>query len=224
MTDASNTEWVIVIVIVLFGLLLVSSLVLGRLTMQVLVRLDSRGKGSSYRKWGVDIELFQPNSIVLLVGSGLFVIFSTIFTFVLAYLSTVLVSAGTTSRADQFHYTLLAALYAVAIGLMVEYWRVRRIVDKTRTLDDLRVVFHQRFSPSELLSMYEGLRSAPPLFWEEYADLPDDQVNQETNRSYRERATPYGHGRLIRDNRTVIVVAVLTLLLTAIVVVKQLFS
>ena len=113
-------------------------------------------------------------------------------------------------------------MYAAAIGLMVEYQRVRHIEDKTRTLDDLREVFHQRFRPSELLSMYEGLRSAPPLVWKEYADLPDDQINQETNRSYRERATPFGHSRSSRDNRLVLVVAVLTLVLTALVAGKEL--
>ena len=59
-------------------------------------------------------------------------------------------------------------MYAALIGLMVESERVKNITDMTKKLDDLKEAFHERFSISELLSMYEGLRPAPPLFWEEY--------------------------------------------------------
>ena len=115
-------------------------------------------------------------------------------------------------------------MYAALIGLTVRSERIKNIADKTKTLNNLKEVFHQKFSVSELLSMYEALRPAPPLFWEEYANLPDEQVTQETNRIYRERAAPYGHSQASKYNRTVIVVAVLTLLLTAILVAKELLS
>ena len=220
MTDASNTEWAFVVFF--FSLMSAYSFFLGSLASQVLFRLESRGKRSSYQKWGADKELFQPNSIVHLIGIGIFFMLSTVLTFSVAFLATDLVARGTTPSADRFLYTVFFAMSAVMIGFMVESRRVKHIKDKTRTLDDLREVFHQNFSPSELLSMYEGLRPAPPLFWEEYAGLPDDQVSDVTNRSYRERAAPYGLSRSSRYNRIVIVVAVLTLLLTTIVAAKEL--
>ena len=222
MTNASYTEWTFVIF--LLGLMSACSFAFGDLATQVILRLKIRGERSSYQKWGVAKELFRPNSIAWLVGWGIVVVISTVFTFFLAFVSTVLVAEGTTSGADRFQYTLIVAMYAALIGLMVESERVKNITDMTKKLDDLKEAFHERFSISELLSMYEGLRPAPPLFWEEYANLPDDKINHETNHSYRERAAPYGHSQSSKYNRIVIVVAVLTLLLTAILAAKELFA
>ncbi len=72
--------------------------------------------------------------------------------------------------------------------------------------------------------MYEVLHSAPQLFWDEYADLPDKEVSYDNNHRYRERAAPYGHSQSSRYNRIIITVAVLTLLLTAILAGKELLT
>ena len=222
MTDASNTEWASVILF--FGPMIASSFVFGQLATQVSLRLMSRGKRSSYQKWGVDKELFRPESIVWLIGSGVVAAISLILTFYLAFLSITLVTEATTTAIDRFQTTLLFAMYAVFIGFTVEYQRFKKIADMTKKLDDLKEPFHEKFPISELLSMYEELRPAPPLFWEEYAGLTDDQVSQQTNRIYRERAAPYGHSRSIRYSKIVIVVAALTLLVAAISAVKGLLS
>ena len=72
--------------------------------------------------------------------------------------------------------------------------------------------------------MHEALRPAPPLFWEEYACLPFYQVTVETNRSFRERAAPYGNNRSIRYNRIMIVVMLVTLPFVVIVPIYELLS
>ena len=222
MTDASNTEWASVVLF--FGLMIALSFAFGVFAIQVSLRLRSRGKRSSYQKWGVDKELFRPKSIVWLIGLGVAAAISLILTFYLAFLSTALVTEATTSAIDRLQTTLLFAIYAVFIGFMVEYQRFNEISEMTKKLDDLKAPFHEKFPISELLSMYEELRLAPPLFWEEYAGLTDDQVGQQTNRIYRERAAPYGRSRSIRYNKIVIVVAALTLLVAAISAVRGLLS
>ena len=214
MTDVSNTEWAVVIII--FAFMCGYSFVLGALTSQALLRLESRDKGLSYQKWGVTKELFQPKSVALLIGAGILSIVITTFAFYLAFLATELITEDTTTNNERLMYTLWAAIFVALIGFMIESRRVKQITDKTEKLDDLREVFHQRLSPAELLSVYEALSPAPPLFWEEYAGLPVEQVSKETNRRFREIAAPYGHSRSIRYNRIVIAVMLVTLLLAAI--------
>ena len=222
MTNTSYTEWAIVIF--LFGLMCAYSFAFGDLAIQALLRLKGRGRPSSYRKWGVDKDLFRPNSLIWVIAWGSVVIISTMFTFYIAYASTVLVADEATSAFDRFQYTLIFAMYFSLIGFTVESERVKKILDMTKRLDGLNEAYHHRFSVSELLSIYEALRPAPPLFWEEYASLSDEQITIETNRSFRERAVPYGHTQSSRYNRIVIVVATLTLLLTAVLAAKELLA
>ncbi len=220
MTNVSYMEWAVVIF--LFGLMCAYSFFLGDLATQVLLRLQSRGKISSYKKWGVYKELFRFDPLIWLIAWGAFVVISTVFTFLAAFLSTMLVAESTTSGFDRFQYTLVFAINAAFIGFAMEAQRIKNITDKTRALDDLRSVFHQRFSPSELLSIYEALRLTPRLFWEEYANLPDHQISQNTNRIFRARAAPFGHSQSSRYNKIVIVVAVITLVFTAVLAAKEL--
>ena len=68
-------------------------------------------------------------------------------------------------------------------------------LSKVRCLDGLRPVFHRRFPPSEIVSMYEAMDGASAILWREYVSLPDVQVTEVTNRRFRERALPYTLGR-----------------------------
>ena len=88
---------------------------------------------------------------------------------------------------------------------------------KRRELEKLRPVYRRRFPASELLSMYDCLSVAPPVFWEEYKDLPYMQVNEATNRKFRERAAPYaaqGGDALQRKTLIIAVAAVLVAVVT----------
>ena len=222
MSETTYTEWAIVVF--LFGFMCAYSFAFGGLAVQVALRLRIRGKETSFRKWGVEKEIFRPNSLVWVAVWGILVVLGTAFTFLLAFASTVLVTEDSTSGFDRFQYALTFAIYAAFMGLTFESERIKKITDMTRTLDNLRQTFHQQFSASELLSMYEALNPAPQLFWEEYAGLPDEEIGYNANRSYRERAAPYGHSQSSRYNRIIIAVAALTLLLTAILAAKELLT
>ena len=76
------------------------------------------------------------------------------------------------------------------------------------------MVFRAKFSVAEIWSMYESLRHAPALFWEEYKNLPDVEVNESNNHRFRERVAPYSHIRTNTYNKIMAVAAVLTVALT----------
>ncbi|MXZ90164.1 MAG: hypothetical protein F4W95_00580 [Chloroflexi bacterium] len=167
---------------------------------------------ASYLRWGMEREV-ENQAQTWLHG--------TMFP-VLVLLSFVTVSIFTTTLAPilteamGFLDTLgeLSVFWAVAFLVSI-IWVLQEhtIFDRKRqALDDLRPTYRQRFTPSELLSMYECLRAAPPLFWREYQNLPDVQVTEATNQKFRERAAPYSsRGSNVLQRRAFIaaVVAVL---------------
>lgn len=220
MNDATYTDWILVVFF--FGVMCMSAYSLGDAAIQTVLRIKSRERRSSYEKWGVSSDLLRPKSPLWFALLSVASILGTVLTFLIAFSSTVLVTGEATSNADRLYYTATFAMYALFVGSAIESQRIQKITVKVRALDDLRVVFHQRFSISELLSVYEALRFAPPLFWEEYSNLDDDQISHETNRSYCERAAPYVHSQSSRHTMMVIIVAVLTLILTSVLAAKEL--
>ena len=88
---------------------------------------------------------------------------------------------------------------------------------KRRELDSLRPVFHNRFPVSEILSMYECINAAPRIFWEEYTNLPDVQVNEATNRKFRERVASYAVRENTITQRTMLLVAVVTIIVAVLI-------
>ena len=85
------------------------------------------------------------------------------------------------------------AVIVFAIGIVKEFTRTEKIRTKIDRLDNLGPRFHQLFTKSELLSMYEALQFAPSTFWDEYSTLEKWEINENTNRKFREMAAPYQH-------------------------------
>ena len=222
MSDVGLASWGLVVF--LFGFMCLSSYELGGYVTQLIFRLRSRHRRPSYEKWGVVSDLFRPVSNAWFTVWGVFFLFATLFVGLLAFGSTALLIEETLPTRDQLYQTLTFAMYALFMGLMMESERINRITDKTSKLDDLREVYHERFKVSELLSMYECLKTAPPLFWDEYTKLSDEEISEDTNWSYRVRANPYSNLQSGRYTRVIIVVAILTLLLTGVSAAIQLFA
>ena len=86
---------------------------------------------------------------------------------------------------------LLYLPMVIWMGIQWGIWDLRYAEGRIARLESLRPIFHNKFTVTEILSMRECLRAAPDVFWEEYANLPDVQVNEATNRKFRERAAPY---------------------------------
>ena len=114
-------------------------------------------------------------------------------------------------------------LFWLVVFLLSVIWVLQELstLDRKRQhLDELRPVFHRRFSVSELLSMYECLKVAPRVFWDEYKDLPDVQVSDATNRKFRERAAPYEAKGGDTLQRKFLIIAVATVLLAVLTFVE----
>ena len=213
MTEVGWSHWVFVIF--LFGLMCIYAFLLARTVFQAALRMSKKTNRSLYRKWGVEEDLFWPHSGAGFIGLGILLVFGAVLTFIAALFSTLLITDASRVGEDQVYDTFNFFFIGFILGIVIEWQRFEKIHRKVKSLDGLREVFHDRFRASELLSVYENLRHSPPLFWKEYAQLPDEEVNEETNRKYRERAVPYGYSQSIKHNRIIIVVGALTLIVAA---------
>ena len=191
----------------------------GRVSFQVWLRLSKTDR-CLYVKWGVERDLFWPISRAQIIYRCAGYLFGTVIYLVIALFTVQLIvdswQMGT--------YTILSFLVCVlAIGFDFESQRFKDIRHKVKDLEDLREVFHNRFSVSDLLSVYESLEYAPRLFWKEYSDLPEEEVSEATNQKYRERAAPYRYSLSIKYNRILIVVAVLAIVVPSLLAVVNYF-
>lgn len=225
MANVDWSHWAVVIFF--FGLMCVYAFLLARIAFQVVLRLSKKINRSLYRKWGVEEDLLWPHPRAWFIGWGIGVALGALFTFVIALFSTLLITEPSRVGGDQIYDTFSFFFMGFILGAAVEWRRFEDLQRKVKRLDGLRDVFHNRFKVSELLSVYESLQHSPPLFWEEYTDLPDEEVNEETNRKYRELAAPYRYNQSSRHNRITIVVGALTLVvavLGAIFAAREFFS
>ena len=103
----------------------------------------------------------------------------------------------------------LVAFLSATAWVFLEHDAIDR---KRQELESLRSIYRRRFPVTELLSMYECLRVAPRIFWEEYKDLPDVQISEATNQKFRERAAPFSSSGGNTLQRRAIVIAVFAVL------------
>lgn len=213
MTEVGWSQWAVVIFF--FGIMCVYAFSLARALFQVLLRLSKKTDRSLYRKWGVEQDLFWPCPKILFMGWCILLVFGATFSFAVALSSTLLLTDASRVGGDQFYSTFTFFFLGFILGAAIESQRFEDVRRKIKRLEGLREAFHDRFSVSELLSVYESLQHSPPIFWEEYAQIPDEEINEETNRKFRERAVPYRYSQSSKHNRILMIVAVLTLLVGA---------
>ena len=226
MSNVSFSGWASIIFLLL--LLAAISFSFGHYAAQAIARLSTREKRLSLRKWGVERDLVSPTSlgcfIALGIALGLGIAFFAFLAFLVLMTPFSEVSIADIVGFSSWRITLSIVTYSFVLGFAMKYQPLSNTLEKIKELDNLRGVYHQRFKVSELLAMYEGLRHAPLLFWEEYSNLPDKEVNENTNSKYLERAAPYRYSQSSRYNRIVITVAVLTLLVTAVLAAKDILT
>ena len=221
MSDLNYSDWAIIAFIL--GLMVVYCFFFGHYLVQAIVRLDFRKRLPSYRKWDVERDVFWPMSPQWFVGLGIVnCLFTSIIILVALLIEIPRIGLPGIDN-DPKMFTIAIAFYAFFLGFSAKAQSIINIWEKIKKLEDLREVFGQRFGVVELLSMYESLRFAPQMFWEEYSKLPDEDINEETNRKYRELAAPYRYAQSSKHSRTVITVATGTLALTAVLVVIEVF-
>ena len=224
MSDENFVAWIFVVST--FGGMIFVAFKLGVYFTQGAFRVKSQKcekRLKSYEKWGVTTVLFRPDSLKKYVICTVCLLLLTALMALLALLSTTLVIEDSLPGAGDVSYTVIIAAYGVLLGVLVESERIRKITDMTTSLDALRRVFHLRFRPTELLSIYESLRFAPPKFWEEYSRLPAHEINPDTNHRYRQSASVYSNIQFGQYHRITIVVGVLTVFLAVASAAIQLF-
>ena len=91
-------------------------------------------------------------------------------------------------------------------------------------LDALRPMFRKRFPRSELLSMYQCMKEAPRILWQDYTRLPDTEVNEETNRKFRERAASFVVHSSATMQRISLTFAVAAILVSVGIAIPAIFS
>ena len=188
----------------------------GIYTIQLYVHFGHRKSNASFRKWGVESELFRQRRLRGFVLSGVLVIVFLAFTFFSALFSAVLVTETSSFTLNQVLFTLYVLVWAFTLGYFREMTRTADILQKVWRLDNLKDTFRQRFTASEILSMHESLLSGPPIIWEEYANLPDEAIGYETNDKYRKLVEPYRHRQFIGHNKTMVALTIVALLIAAI--------
>ncbi len=213
-------DWTLTII--LFAFMVAYTFLFGRFSVQAVARLFSKRK-SSYRKWGVERDLFWPMPLVWFILYGFVFAIGTIFFFWIAFASTTLLPGVSNIGAEQFWDTFVIAFYGLMIGVIVEMVKFSGIDRKVKDLDALRNTFLERSSISDLLATYEALRPAPKLFWEEFTQLPDEDIGEDSNFRFRERAAPYRYTQSRQHNLTILAIAALTLAVSALLGGIQLF-
>ena len=109
------------------------------------------------------------------------------------------------------------AIIVFMIGLAREFIRTEKIITKIDRLDNLGPRFHQLFTKSELLSMYEALQFAPSTFWNEYSALEKWEINRATNRKFRDMAAPYQYSNTRNIAKAALITSTIALIVALIV-------
>ena len=214
MNDVSYIEWALA---AFFYLLMAGNgWYVGVYSNQLLLRLSYRRSESSFKKWGVADDLLRHRNLKGFIVAGILILAFLSFTFFAALISSVLVTATSPFASDKILFTLYVVTWSFLFGYFREMTRTGDLLIKVKRLDGLKDLFHQRFTPSEILSMHEHLLSGPPIIWEEYANLPDEAIGHESNVKYRGLVEPYRHRQSVGHNRTMVVLTIIMLLIAAI--------
>ena len=139
---------------------------------------------SRYNHWGMEKEVFGESTLFWLMSGAVLGSLTIGGIFWLIAPATAPISVEPTTTAIYLAIFFWMPVY----GGMQDY---RNAENKRERLDALHPAFHARFPVSEILSMYECLRLAPAIFWQEYSKLPDGRINTATNQEFRTRVNSF---------------------------------
>ena len=174
---------------------------------------------STFDSRGIQFHDHRESRLILLqpVPLGWFIFETVLIAGIAAYLSLVtsrivifLINVYNVSD-DISKYAVALTVVAFATGFLKEFGRTNEITTKVDKLTDLHPRFRQLFTTAELLSVYEILRTAPDWLWEEYSKLEKWQINETTNRKYRELAAPYQHNEIRYINKAILAISIVAL-------------
>lgn len=221
MSNLNSSDWVIFVIVVV-GMAGYTYL-LGQHFSEAAGRWLFLGRHLVYQKWGVDRDVFWPNSRLQFIGLGILIGLGTGVMVGLAHFNDSPKAVAGEVGIGLYDLLVSVGSYGFIIGAVLKAQTVFRAHRQVEDLEGLGEVFHQRFARSELLSMYEALRLAPRLFWEEYSKLSEHEISEQSNNKYRMRAAPYLHKQSSRYSRLGISVATIALALSGLLWLIDLF-
>lgn len=226
MNTTDITGWVFVAVS--FGLLALACYSFGSYCSQATARLKitKREVRACLTKWGVEGDVYWPANAVRFVGRGILHALGVCVTSAISLIASVVIAEGFDTSAllagapffdaGNLIITIRIGLYSLWVGYCLQYFRANKALNKVVALTALRPIFHQRFTAPEILSIYESCLPAPKLFWEAYINLPENDINEETNRKFRELVAPYRYSQSRSHNQYVSIATAIIICLTAI--------
>ena len=161
-----------------------------------------------YQHWDMEREVFGTTGLPFLVVETIWACFTIWVTIWKIARATTPFSVEPTELLITFAACFLMPFLWVSSGY-------RNGETKREKLDALRPTFHARFSVSEILSMYECLRLSPPVFWNEYTELPEWEINKTTNQEFRNRVSSYHLLDSQIHQRVALIIAVIAVLVAA---------
>ena len=180
-----------------------------KLALRIWMQKFNPAKLDRYRHWGMEREaLGDPGYL------GLMAVITTLWGSFAIWVLVWHIEPSTASM--ELEPRAIAVGFAMyfflpAYFVMNDHWQDER---RRERLDALHPAFHARFPVSEILSMDECLRLAPYIFWEEYTSLPESRINKATNEEFRHRVAPYQASSGMVNQRMMLTLAVVAVLVT----------
>lgn len=187
----------------------------GSATTRVVWRIINRvnGKETSYSKWGMDKEMYESPSLKeeILVYLGMTVFLGGCVWFSYEWFSNIEAWVderyGLDAEIASDYLTFNVALWVIA--LMWSLIRLSSFDTKQRKLNALPKDFEDCYTVLEILSLYDSLRYAPPIYWETLAATPVKELTPELLAKYSGYAQPYQHKHFSNQNRLIVLVAII---------------
>ena len=168
-----------------------------------------RGNEEPLSKWGLDKEMYGPSSFKADMWAFTGVTFISVLLGVYNYLWLVGIEADVNrwydidSQIVRAYFTLCGFVWLIAL-----MWNAMRQYpfDKAKTLNRLPDEFLNCYDKLDVLSLYDSLRHAPPVYWETFAATPVEELTPELLEKFSGYAQPYQHRHSSNQNRKLMLI------------------
>ena len=167
-----------------------------------------RGNEELLSKWGLDKEIYGPSSFKADMWAFTVLTFISVVLGVYNYFLLVGIETGVNEWKDidsqivREYFTLCGFVWFIALmwNAMYQY-----PFDKAKALNCLPDEFLNCYK-LDVLSLYDGLRHAPPIYWERFAATPVEELTPELLEKFSGYAQPYQHHHSSSQNRKLMVI------------------
>lgn len=195
-------------------------------------RIVDRVRGNEERlsEWGLDKEIYGPSSFRADMWAFAAFTFISVLFGVYNYFWLVGIEAEVNrwfdidSQIVRAYFTLCGLVWFIAL-----IWKTfcGYPYDKVKALLRLPQGFLDRYDKLAILSLYDGLSHAPPIYWNTFAETPVEELTPELLERFFGYAQPYQHHHSSGQNRRLmaitlalglpmVIIAIVTAILTAI--------